>query len=387
MTYLEIQEGKIRMKAKEFFKELGATSSCVARASKFCSDIEGVKIEEDTSDDDEDALLEQSSDEEQEIDQELWLGDSWFGSVKTVTHLATNNKYAIMHIKTAHRRCPKAFLEKQMQDMPGGTWIVLEGRAVKEGVDLVSIGYKYNKKKVLVFLFNKGAGSTAPGEPYEARFPDAFGNVCIRHVKRPVVVSRFFKFSNQVDLHNQARQFDLALEKKWITQDGWFRLYTTIVGMTIVDCWKLFRTKTKCNISILDFTDQLGKDMMEASKLFEFAEKGGTCTRSGKQYHKQEEHAVQCVVTANASTDFSSLSMHAIAQKTHTREFTKKQVRCIWCSRVSLIEKKTTMKCIECGKGFCRDGTGNDCWSLHVALGGVPPCPKRGTKKRKVGEA
>ena len=75
-------------------------------------------------------------------------------------------------------------------------------------------------KNVLVFLFNKGAGSTAPGEPYEARFPDAFGNVCIRHVKRPIVVSRFFKFSNQVDLHNQARQFDLSLEKNGLPKMG-----------------------------------------------------------------------------------------------------------------------------------------------------------------------
>ena len=152
LTYLEIQEGKNRMKQKEFFKDLGATSSCVARASKFCSNIEGIQIEEDKSDEDEDELLEHSSDEEEEIDQEIWLGDSWFGSVKTVTHLARNNKYAIMNIKTAQRRCPKAFLEQQMQDMPGGTWIVLEGRAVKEGVDLVSIRYKYNKKCVSLSL-------------------------------------------------------------------------------------------------------------------------------------------------------------------------------------------------------------------------------------------
>ena len=95
-------------------------------------------------------------------------------------------------------------------------------------------------------------------------------------------------------------------------------MYTTIVGMTIVDCWKLFRTKKKSNISILDFADELGKDMLDTSKLFEFAEKG-TCTRSGKQFHRQQEHDVKCVVTANASTDFSSLSMYAIAQKTHKR--------------------------------------------------------------------
>ena len=75
--------------------------------------------------------------------KELWSGDSWFGSVKP--HLAKNNKYSIMHIRTAYRRCPKDFLETQMKDMPGECWIVLEGSDEKENLDLVTVGYKYNK--------------------------------------------------------------------------------------------------------------------------------------------------------------------------------------------------------------------------------------------------
>ena len=36
----------------------------------------------------------------------------------------------------------------------------------------------------------------------------------------------------------------------------------------------------------------------------------------------------------------------------HTMEFLKdgKQVRCTWCSRVNLIERNTTLKCLECNK-------------------------------------
>ena len=79
-----------------------------------------------------------------------------------------------------------------MKDMPGGTWIVLEGRANKEGVDLVTLGYKYNKKKVITFVFTKGARSSAPGKPYEARFPDKYGNVCIQHVGCPEIVWTYF---------------------------------------------------------------------------------------------------------------------------------------------------------------------------------------------------
>ena len=61
----------------------------------------------------------------------------------------------------------------------------------------------------------------------------------VRDVDRPDVVSRFFQESNCVDKQNQARQFELALEKKWITDDAYLRLFRTLVGINVVDTWKL----------------------------------------------------------------------------------------------------------------------------------------------------
>ena len=63
------------MSKKEYFKELGATASCVARASVVCDDIEGVKIDEDVSPDDFDCAEEDES-ENVQGGKELWLGDS-----------------------------------------------------------------------------------------------------------------------------------------------------------------------------------------------------------------------------------------------------------------------------------------------------------------------
>ena len=79
-------------------------------------------------------------------------------------------------------------------------------------------------------------------------------------------------------------------------------------------------------------------------------------------------------------SSISSLS-YEIQGNDHTRVYLerKKQIRCIWCSRVSLIEKKTTMKCKEWDRGFYRN---TDCWGHHVPYGGVPMQPKRGTRKR-----
>ena len=44
------------------------------------------------------------------------------------------------------------------------------------------------------------------------------------------------------------------------------------------------------------------------------------------------------------------------------------------------------MKCFKCDKGFCRDSGGSGCWSQHVAFGGVPCAPEKGTRKRLVTE-
>ena len=100
------------------------------------------------------------------------------------------------------------------------------------------------------------------------------------------------------------------------------------------------------------------------------------------------ENSKTASVDVGALTSCSSVSM-CKEIKTHTQFFLakKRQVRCIRCSRVRLIERKTTMICKECGKGFCRDSLGLGCWSHHICFGGVPVAPVKGTRKMKVAEA
>ena len=346
MVWLELQEGKNRMATKEYQQELGATAACVLRGVKATGDSNSRPESNETG--------------------KLFLGDSWFGSVKAAANVALAGHHACMMVKTAHSRSPKKFLDETMKDFPGGTWITLEGRAQKEGIDLVCVGYKYNKKTVLTFVFTKGAGSTAPGESYEARFPDKYGNVCVRHVSRPALMANYFKYSNCVDLHNQARQFDLRLEKKWVTQSGYFRLYTTILGMTVTDAWKIYKMLDNYPFTICQYADMLAGDMMNAAA-------------------ELEEDVVELpqAVSIDSQTQLSAMS--SIETRTighHTKQILKSQIRCVWCSRVNLTHRKTTLKCKQCKSGFCRDESGRMCWSHHLALGGCPLAPTRGTLKR-----
>ena len=354
MMWLEVMEGKERMRNKEFTKEFGVTAACVMRGVK---QIEGFETYlEDT------------------LQPKLFFGDSWFGSVKAACQVRKLGHHGCFIIKTAHSRTPKKFLEEKMKGFPGGTWIVMEGFAESEGVPLVCIGYKYNVKKVLVFISTKGAGSTQPGQPYLAKFPDKFGNVCTREVARPEIISNYFNRSNVVDLHNQARQAELALEKKWVTQNAFFRLYTTLLGMIVIDTWKGLRASNRYLHSVSNFADILAQEMLdEASQL----------GNAGLI-----DNIIDCSNSNSVNTPVSHLTACSL-NKEHTKVILKegKQLRCMWCSRVHLVERKTTLKCLECGKGFCRDDkNGVSCWSDHVSLGGVPKAPRYGTRKRKLKE-
>ena len=112
------------------------------------------------------------------------------------------------------------------------------------------------------------AGTTKKGTPYEMKFTDAFGNIHVRDVDRPDVISRFFQESNCVDRHNQARQFELAIEKKWLTDSAVFRLYSTMVGINVTDAWKLaahhhlLSYRQKKNSTALSFAGILAKQLL-----------------------------------------------------------------------------------------------------------------------------
>ena len=209
---LEIQRGKEGMRMQRHCDELGATAACTLR------------------------LME----EVQRDDVRTGAGlraDAWFGSVKSAVALAKKGYKAVLQVKTGHGLFPKKIIESTLEGAPGGVWVVLE--SIHEGIPLIAIGYRYSTRTTLHFVATKDAGSTAKGTPYQMKFTDDWGNIHIRDVDRPDIISRFFQSSNTIDKHNQCRQAELALEKRWQTQNPFFRLHTTIIGMNVVDCYFL----------------------------------------------------------------------------------------------------------------------------------------------------
>ncbi len=195
----------------------------------------------------------------------ICLFDSGFGGVDMCVELAVEKICALVHIKGAHALFPKEALDDALRGHPGGSHLELE--TTIKGIKFIAIGYKYNSKKTLFFLAPEGAGATVDGEPYVTKWPDVDGNIMTRNVMRLVLASRYFLGFNKVDKHNQLRQSELALEKKWLTTDGWFRLFTTLIGINVVDTMLVLRSESHTShpfktMTTKEFTEILAEDLV-----------------------------------------------------------------------------------------------------------------------------
>ena len=252
LLHLELMRGKHKgMEDLKYAKQYKATCATVVRLQEATARTTNVDRKGDTH----------------AIPKETLMGDSWFTSVQAAIQVALRGGNYIGVLKTAYNGYPKKFIQDKMKNWPGGSHLVLETTTPEE-VELLAIGYKYNKNKILCFLATKGAGHTEPGSPYKARWKDDNGNTNSRDVNRPEIVSKYFERSNKIDVHNQSRQHDLRLEKHWTTCDGNFRVVTTLFGMTVTDAWLAYKhhldpKHRHKNIKVAIFAAIVCKDCLE----------------------------------------------------------------------------------------------------------------------------
>ncbi len=71
--------------------------------------------------------------------------------------------------------------------------------------------------------------------PYRTHFTDDYGNVTFKELLRPSIVHFYFELCPLIDNHNRDRQGILGLEDCWPKKSPWFRLVTTLIGMSVVD--------------------------------------------------------------------------------------------------------------------------------------------------------
>jgi len=196
-----------------------------------------------------------------------WVGgDSWFGS--TATAVEVMNRFGVNStwiIKQNQHWFPMkplfAVLKARHKDRPAGHWVTFH--ATVSGIKLMAMAYAWSQRGISYILSTCGSTKTAD-KLYVSYFEDDYGNVGSKEICRPQLAHLLYNYLPLIDEHNKQRQKILGLERKWPTRNCWFRLLTTLLGMSIVDMHRLYRNvrnERYTEVDVLEFSDLICKKL------------------------------------------------------------------------------------------------------------------------------
>ena len=186
-------------------------------------------------------------------------------------------------------------------------------------------------------------------------------------------MTRFFYYSPKIDNHNQMRQGELALEEAWVTQNCWFRLYTTLIGMEVTDMHLAVRHAAAHASEYKSLTIKKFADILSYDLIFNSATPMGTRAGESEASRREREE-----VAASCSKEHSSglMKMEIITHVPKSGPFAGRQMTYQKQMTCALLEcmgsHKTQWKCIDCwGEGrevpLCRfkEKHGRNCLIIH----------------------
>jgi hypothetical protein len=195
----------------------------------------------------------------------------------------------------------------------------------------------------------------------------------------------------------------LALEKRWFTRDPFFRLHTTLTGMTVTDVWRLSQyhklisnAKDEDGLNLLTikkFTGVLAKQLIKITMSCDAAS-----DPSPSPTAESRSSSVVSPLTSDDSTARSFTFTQAefidtmgtyhtpsllpmMEQKSGKKH--RRQRHCQWCKTKHGKLHCTVWTCHTCTRPFCMPTGNNDgrnCFALHVRNCG--PAETRGKRRR-----
>lgn len=191
-------------------------------------------------------------------------------------------------------------------------------------------------------------------------------------IKRPKMIEDFFEFFSVIDVHDHLRQGSLRMEEAWKTKNWVHRLFATMFGIILTDCYLAYNlhnthSSSATRVSYAIFLGRLCKQMCEndpqrlsrrSSSEDPWLETPGKCLN----------HTCMQLIKHPFYSDLCGTGQKA-------------RIRC----RVAGCGKKTGTYCVTCSQfthkelsndklrifgvfGVCSTGTGRDCYGQHLAM-------------------
>ena len=205
--------------------------------------------------------------------------------------------------------------------------------------------------------------------------------------------------ANMIDRHNQVRQFELALEKRWLTQNPYFRLHTTIIGINVVDCYKLSEHHDIINhripnneykMTMTQFASVLANQLINnvdrilcfysplSQEVTSLLDAPSNITVSNESQESTSSTskltADQLPISLRKIADANGTEHHQIAYEITTGSTGKRRTKtrlCVLCLQNDNKKRLVGYGCYTCGYAYCcltKQNTDRDCFEEHVKL-------------------
>eukprot|EP00731_Ephydatia_muelleri_P032324 Em0023g831a len=349
MLQLEIQEGKVPMQGKEYAMDYGSGTSSLLRLTRYWSGSDRTVV-----------------------------ADSAFASLKTAEALHKHRGLRFIGlVKTAHKRFPKAWLQKYPYTNRGDHCVL---QANIDGRQYMAVGW--NDKKLKMFISSTSRTTEALCPAYKKRFrqstpEDRTSAPCVvfyKEVKRPAVVEAYFDNANAIDVHNHLRQGGLELERHWKTQTWWHRNFATIFGMCESDAYLAFRYFHPLApiLSHREFTERLSLQLLTYKSSFHDT---GPSARLRKHMPvAPTEQPLQTVVAKIMSSHTLKTNMRECPVFQYKRQrLEQDEEGTSHNGRVPSVQRKCSVCCERKTAYYC-----DECTQLHEEI--VPICNPGSTK-------
>ena len=171
-----------------------------------------------------------------------YYGDSWFMGVNSAEAIFIESGkviYPFGDVKTNTSRFPTAELRAACGPNSGDWAVFTSDVHLGDGshLDVMAIAHRRGPE---VHTYLSTHGVTTQGKPQRHKDDDLdaeTGHVIAR--KCPSVLNDGTLAQPKIDTNNRRRQFDLAMEKRFRTEAFPFRLFTTVLGICLVDTFYL----------------------------------------------------------------------------------------------------------------------------------------------------
>ena len=308
ITRLEPYPGKLATQHEEYGTDLGLNGTNLGLNEVTLLRLIKRKRHRDGNDDEENPIHDANATDIRDIPhaEGIVYCNSQYTSVAAAVACRRQERirrHMVGIVDSLHSQCPKAEVEEIMMIWPAGSHLVLEGEYL--GVDLIYMGYKPNENEVTSFLFTKGAGSTVPvrTDNHEQKWKDAEGKPRSRLIPMPDIVRAYCLHANTINEHNQERQIELQLEKHWGRSNVFFRTVRTVIGICLVDAWRLYHHHLPANHKY----KKKGKNQLNVKKFISML--AYDCIHNDFEDVREEKLPTEVDGPIAASPDVSAVTM------------------------------------------------------------------------------